>query len=74
MQGMMMSSEAMQRINGRRETRGMRRDWHEAVKGLMTVMRVLPEEHYRRVMETDEEIRPGEIFDAIVDEYGSSRA
>ena len=35
------------------------------VKGLMTVLRVLPEELYNRVMLSDEHIRPGEIFEAI---------
>ncbi len=67
MQGMAMSQRAMRKINRRRETRGMRHNWHAAVKGLMTVMRVLPEELYQRVMESDEAIRPGEIFQAIAE-------
>lgn len=33
----------------------------------MTVMRVLPEELYQRVMESDEAISPGEVFDAIAE-------
>lgn len=65
MQGMHMSERAISAIDGRRETRGMRHNWHMAVKGLMTVMRVLPEDLYARVMESDEPIRPGEIFEVI---------
>jgi hypothetical protein len=45
----------------------MRHHWHAAVKGLMKVMRVLPEELYQRVMESDETIRPGEIFETITE-------
>lgn len=66
MQGMKMSHAEMMKIIHRRETRGMRAGWFKGVKGLMTVLRVLPEELYNRVMHSDEEIRPGEIFDAIV--------
>ena len=32
----------------------------------MTVLRVLPEDLYTRVMLSDEDIKPGEIFEAIV--------
>jgi hypothetical protein len=55
----------MKKITGKRETRGMRWNWHIGPKGLMTVLRVLPETLYERVMNSDEEIREGEIFDAI---------
>jgi manganese oxidase len=65
MQNQGMGEEAMQKINGRRETRGMRKKWHEGIKGLMTVMRVLPEEFYDLVMHSDEHIPPGAIFEAI---------
>ncbi|WP_342348166.1 copper oxidase [uncultured Nitrospira sp.] len=65
MQGQEMGEEAMQQINGRRETRGMRKKWHEGIKGLMTVMRVLPEEFYDLVMHSEEKIPPGAIFEAI---------
>jgi manganese oxidase len=60
-----MSQEAMQKINERRETCGMRKKWHGAAKGLMTVMRVLPDEFYDLVMHSDEHIPPGAIFEAI---------
>jgi manganese oxidase len=70
MQGMMMgqsmSEETMSRINNRREARGMLPDWSQPVKGLTTVIRVLPEDLYNRVMLSDESIKPGEIFNAIV--------
>ena len=57
---------AMETITSRRETRGMRAGWEKGVKGLMTVLRVLPEDLYNRVMLHDEDIKPGEIFEAIV--------
>ncbi len=44
----------------------MRQGWSKGVKGLMTVLRVLPEDLYNRVMHSDEKIKPGEIFEAIV--------
>lgn len=54
-----MSHEAMMRINGRRETKGMRKNWAEGVKGLMTVVRVLPEELFEKVMHSDDPVEPG---------------
>lgn len=65
MQGMQMSADAMQKIMNKREARGMRHNWHIGVKGLMTVLRVLPEDLYWRVMHDNDPIEPGEIFDAI---------
>lgn len=68
MDGMKMSHNhgAIGKITSRRETRGMRAGWDMGVKGLMTVLRVLPDDLYNRVMLSDEDIQPGEIFDAIV--------
>lgn len=66
MQGMLMDRAAMMKIIHRREARGMRVGWHMGVKGLMTVLRVLPEDLYNRVMLSNEEIKPGEIFKALV--------
>ncbi|SFQ14588.1 Multicopper oxidase [Nitrosomonas cryotolerans] len=66
MKAMPMSQAALRKINGKRETRGMRKEWHMGVKGLMTVLRVLPDELFHRVMHSDENIVPGEIFEAIV--------
>ena len=59
MQSMYMSKEMMMRIHNRRETRGMREEWSSGVKGLMTVVRVLPEDLYTKVMHTDEPIAAG---------------
>ncbi len=70
MPGMMMSDEmspeSMAKINGRRETRGMRKSWASGVHGLMTVLRVLPEDLYELVMKSNEYVAPGAVFDAIV--------
>ena len=73
MQNMFMTKEMMERVMGRREVRGMRKDWHKGVHGLMTVLRVLPPELYDLVMTSDREVRPGEVFDRIVnDNYAKS--
>lgn len=61
-----MSQAAMKKIMGRRETRGMRKGWQMGVKGLMTVLRVLPDDLYKKVMESDEPVKPGETFEEIV--------
>ncbi len=66
MQEMEMSQEMLKKINGKREARGMRKNWHMGVKGLMTVLRVLPDELFHRVMSSNESIAPGEIFEEIV--------
>jgi manganese oxidase len=63
-QGMMdmpmaMSNETLGKLTGKRETRGMRRDWYTGVAGLMTVVRVLPPELYDRVMLGDDDVVPG---------------
>jgi hypothetical protein len=39
--------------------------WFQGVHGLMTVLRVLPEHFYNKVMYSNEHIEPGSIFDAI---------
>jgi FtsP/CotA-like multicopper oxidase with cupredoxin domain len=63
-QGMMdmpmeLSAAKLRKLNGKRETRGMRRDWYTGVEGLMTVVRVLPPDLYDRVMSGDDEVPPG---------------
>ncbi len=65
MKEMEMNQEMLKKINGKRESRGMRKNWHMGVKGLMTVLRVLPDELFHRVMHSNENIAPGEIFEAI---------
>lgn len=57
-----MKPEAMKKIMDRREVKGMHEDWHTGVKGLMTVVRVLPEDLFDRVMSGGSSIKPGEIF------------
>ncbi|MEQ9379294.1 MAG: copper oxidase [Pirellulales bacterium] len=71
MQGMSMSPEFMKRIWASREMQGMRATTAMSMMGLMTAMRVLPDDLYHRVMETDEEIPKGEIFDEIVRRFGN---
>ena len=66
MQGMNVNKAEMIKVIHRREARGMRAGWAEGVKGLMTVLRVLPEDLYNRVMLSDEDINPGEIFEALL--------
>lgn len=66
MQGMEWTAEQLRKITGRREAKGMRKMWHEGPHGLMTVLRVLPDDLYDRVMTDNEKIEPGEIFEAIV--------
>ena len=61
---------AMMRIKSRRETLGMRGSWPMSVKGLMTLVRVLPDDLYHRVMETEEAVADGEIFEEIVRRFG----
>ena len=56
MQSKGFSPEELEKIFNRREVKGMRKNWHEGVKGLMTVVRVLPDDLYHRVMETNEEV------------------
>ena len=42
--------------------------------GLMTALRVLPDDLYRRVMESDEEIPRGTVFEEIVRRFGDIKA
>jgi hypothetical protein len=63
-QGMMdmpmeMPEEKLRKLTGKRETRGMRRDWYTGVEGLMTVVRVLPPDLYEQVMHDEGEVAPG---------------
>jgi hypothetical protein len=70
MMGMDMNPAMMQRIWSRREVRGMRVNYPMAVKGLMTVLRVLPDDLYRLVMESDQDVEKGAIFAEIVRRFG----
>ncbi len=70
MLGMHMTPEFMHKIWSSREVQGMRADWPMSVMGLMTTLRVLPDDLYRRVMETDEAIPKGSVFEEIVRRFG----
>ena len=70
MQGMSMDDKTMKAIWSRREVRGMRANYPMAVKGLMTVMRVLPDDLYRLVMEGDNKVDKGAVFAEIVRRFG----
>ncbi|WP_182871341.1 multicopper oxidase domain-containing protein [Rhodopirellula sp. JC639] len=71
MQGMEMSEEFMKAIWGRKETGGMRADYPMSVKGLMTVMRVLPDDLYDLVMNSEKPIEKGAVFSEIVRRFGN---
>ena len=74
MKGMNMSPDFMKRIWGRREFQGMRATVAMSLMGLMTCLRVLPEDLYHRVMETDEAIPKGDIFEEIVRRFGDPKS
>jgi len=70
MKGMSMSKEFMEAIWARREVKGMRSTALMSIKGLMTSLRVLPDDLYERVVNTDEDIPKGAILEEIVNRFG----
>lgn len=70
MLGMKMNPQAMMKFWAPREVQGMRATFPMSMMGLMTAVRVLPDDLYHRVMETDEEISRGAIFQEIVNRFG----
>ncbi|EMI15552.1 Multicopper oxidase, type 3 [Rhodopirellula maiorica SM1] len=70
MQGMERTMPQMETLWNRRESKGMRATYPMAVKGLMTVMRVLPDDLYNLVMESDEPVEKGAVFAEIVRRFG----
>jgi len=70
MKGMSMSDDFMKAIWSRREVQGMRATWPMSVKGLMTTLRVLPEDLFHKVMESKESVPKGAIFEEIVSRFG----
>ena len=54
------------KIASKREVRGMRHNWYDPLRGLFSVVRVLPEDLYELVMNSDEPLEPGAVFDEIV--------
>jgi len=60
MQGKMpMSMPMMKKIAGRRETQGMADQWFKGSKGMMTIIRVLPDDLYTKITQTDQPIPVG---------------
>lgn len=70
MKGMNMAMMMSETIVGRRETLGMREGWPMALMGLMLTVRVLPEDLYHLVMETNDPVEPGSVFAEIVRRFG----
>jgi hypothetical protein len=70
MQGMTMSEDFMKAIWSRREVQGMRATWPMSVMGLMTTLRVLPDDLYEKVMNSDDEVAKGSVFEEIVARFG----
>ncbi|QEG35393.1 copper oxidase [Bythopirellula goksoeyrii] len=71
MKGMEMKPDFMKRIWNRREVQGMRAMWPMSVMGLMTVLRVLPDDLYQIVMESDQPVEKGAVFAEIVRRFGN---
>lgn len=54
-----MNHGEMQKVLNRREVQGLRNGWPMAVEGMMTLVRVLPDELYEKVMNTAQKVAPG---------------
>src|SRR5262249_44828094 len=52
-------AEHVKKIDGKLETRGMRRGWFAGVEALMTVLRVLPPDLYDKVVSGKGDVPPG---------------
>ncbi len=50
--------EEVIKINSKREVRGMRHNWFTDIEGLFTVVRILPEDLYEQVMNSETPTRP----------------
>jgi FtsP/CotA-like multicopper oxidase with cupredoxin domain len=74
MQGMEMNDAMMQKIWSRREVQGMRANFAMSMMGLMTALRVLPDDLYRIVMESNEPVEKGAVFAEIVRRFGNPAA
>ena len=74
MKGMNMSDSMMKAVWNRREVQGMRAMWPMSIMGLMTALRVLPEDLYHKVMETNDEVPKGSVFEEIVRRFGNPDA
>lgn len=70
MQGLERTEGQMEEIWNRREVRGMRANFPMGLKALMTAVRVLPDDLYRLVMESDQPVEKGAVFAEIVRRFG----
>ncbi|MEZ6088654.1 MAG: copper oxidase [Pirellulaceae bacterium] len=70
MQGQERTEAQMEKIWSRREVKGMRANFPMGLKALMTAVRVLPDDLYRLVMESDEQVEKGAVFEEIVRRFG----
>ncbi len=61
-----MTPKELEKLNARREVRGMRWNWHHAVRGMFTIVRILPDDLYQLAINSDAPVKPGEIFDEMV--------
>lgn len=68
---MNMDMDTMMRVWQPREMQGMRSTAAMSMHGLMTSMRVLPEDLFDRVMNSDQKIQKGEVFAEIVRRFGN---
>ena len=66
-----MSDEFMNAIWSRKETPGMRATDPMSVKGLMTVMRVLPDDLYDLLMNSNQPVEKEAVFAEVVRRFGS---
>jgi hypothetical protein len=71
MQGQERTEGQLEKIWSRREVKGMRANFPMGVKALMTAVRVLPEDLYRLVMESDQPVEKGAVFAEIVRRFGN---
>lgn len=60
----------MEAIWNRREVKGMRANFPMGLEALMRAVRVLPDDLYRLVMESDEPVEKGAVFTEIVRRFG----
>lgn len=74
MKGMEMSDQMMKAIWSRKEFRGMRASAPMSLMGLMTAIRVLPDDLYNLVMNSDTDVEKGAVFAEIVRRFGNPAA
>ncbi len=58
--------DELAKLASKKEVRGMRHNWYDPLRGLFTVVRVLPHDLYDLVMNSNQPLEPGATFDEIV--------